>query len=107
MVIRKEGAHYILYSKDGKKELGKFTSKKKALARERQIQYFKHLKGMMWIDVVAKLHKNHHHKVSGFLAAAGIALIIFPEPIVSNAVGIVMVGAGFLFAFLSDYIHRR
>jgi hypothetical protein len=42
MVIRKEGSYYILYSHDKSKKLGKFRSRKAALARERQIQFFKH-----------------------------------------------------------------
>tara|TARA_Y100000310_G_scaffold343572_1_gene451861 strand:- start:629 stop:763 length:135 start_codon:yes stop_codon:yes gene_type:complete len=44
MVIKKEGYKYILYSKDKKKKLGEFRSKKAALKRERQIQFFKHKK---------------------------------------------------------------
>lgn len=39
-MIKKEGNYYILYSKDGKK-LGKYKTKKKALEREKQIQYWK------------------------------------------------------------------
>jgi hypothetical protein len=42
MVIAKRGTQYILYSHDKKKVLGKFRSRKKALERERQIQFFKH-----------------------------------------------------------------
>lgn len=45
MVIVKRGYQYILYTKDGKRVLGKFRSKKAALKRERQIQFFKHFKG--------------------------------------------------------------
>ena len=45
MVIVKEKSYYILYSKDKKKRLGKFKTKKEALKRERQIQFFKHMKG--------------------------------------------------------------
>ncbi|HLC77401.1 MAG TPA: hypothetical protein VJH04_04325 [archaeon] len=44
MVIVKEKSYYILYSKDRKKKLGKFRSRKAALKRERQIQFFKHMK---------------------------------------------------------------
>ncbi|MAG52361.1 MAG: hypothetical protein CMH62_00190 [Nanoarchaeota archaeon] len=44
MVIKKQGYKYILYSKDKKKKLGTFRSKKAALKRERQIQFFKHKK---------------------------------------------------------------
>ena len=40
-MIKKEGTKYILYSKDGSKKLGTFTSKKAAVERERQIQFFK------------------------------------------------------------------
>ncbi|MBI4167900.1 MAG: hypothetical protein HY515_02990 [Candidatus Aenigmarchaeota archaeon] len=45
MVIKKSGSYYILYTKDGKKMLGKFRSKKDALKRERQIIFFKYVKG--------------------------------------------------------------
>tara|TARA_Y100000034_G_C6874323_1_gene399605 strand:- start:204 stop:338 length:135 start_codon:yes stop_codon:yes gene_type:complete len=44
MVIKKQGYKYILYSKDKKKKLGEFRTKKAALKRERQIQFFKHKK---------------------------------------------------------------
>lgn len=40
-MIRKRGNKYILYTKDGKKKLGEFPSKIKAVKRERQIQFFK------------------------------------------------------------------
>ena len=43
-MIRKRGNKYILFSKSGKKKLGTFTSRAKALTRERQIQYFKRKK---------------------------------------------------------------
>ena len=36
-MIKKEGYKWILYSRDGKKKLGEFRSKKDALKRERQI----------------------------------------------------------------------
>ncbi len=42
MVIVKKGYKWILYSKDKKKILGTFRTKKDALKRERQIQFFKH-----------------------------------------------------------------
>jgi hypothetical protein len=45
-VIRQEGSKWKLYSKDSKKELGEFDSREDAIARERQIQYFKHVKKM-------------------------------------------------------------
>ncbi|HLF28216.1 MAG TPA: hypothetical protein VJG32_17945 [Anaerolineae bacterium] len=41
-VIRHEGDKWILYSHDGKKKLGEFTSEEAARKRERQIQFFKH-----------------------------------------------------------------
>lgn len=40
-MIKKEGSQYILYTKNGKKKLGTFKTKKEALAREKQINYFK------------------------------------------------------------------
>lgn len=43
MVILKRGWQWVLYTKDRKKILGKFRTKKAALKRERQINYFKHL----------------------------------------------------------------
>lgn len=43
-MIKKDGNKYILYSKDGKKKLGSFSSRKAAEKREREIQYFKHKK---------------------------------------------------------------
>jgi len=45
MVIKKEGYKWVLYSKDEKKKLGEFKTKKEALKREKQIIYFKNLKG--------------------------------------------------------------
>ncbi|GEM_PF-6820895 len=45
MVIEKQESKWILYSKDKSKVLGTFSTKKDALKRERQINYFKHLKG--------------------------------------------------------------
>jgi len=44
MVIEKKGYKWILYSKDKSKILGEFKTKKEAVKRERQIQYFKHVK---------------------------------------------------------------
>jgi len=43
MVIKKVNWQWILYTKDGKKILGKFKTKTGALKRERQIIYFKNL----------------------------------------------------------------
>lgn len=40
-MIKKEGNKYILYSKDGSKELGSFDTEEEALKREREINYFK------------------------------------------------------------------
>lgn len=40
-MIVKEGNYYILYSKNGKKKLGKFKTKKEAIKREKQILYYK------------------------------------------------------------------
>ncbi len=44
MVIIKRGRLWILYTRDRKKILGKFRTKKAALKRERQIIYFKYVK---------------------------------------------------------------
>ncbi|MCX6815431.1 MAG: hypothetical protein NT120_01085 [Candidatus Aenigmarchaeota archaeon] len=44
MVIKKVGKKYVLFSHDGKKKLGIFSSYEKALKRERQIQFFKHMR---------------------------------------------------------------
>ena len=43
-IIQKKGSQWVLKSKKSGKVLGKFPSKKKALKREKQIQYFKHIK---------------------------------------------------------------
>lgn len=42
--IKQEGSQWVLYSSDGSKKLGSFPSKEAAMKRERQIQYFKHVK---------------------------------------------------------------
>ena len=59
-VIRQEGDKWTLYSKDGSKKLGTFDSKNAAINRERQIQYFKHRKGMIESlrDAVSKLSQR-------------------------------------------------
>lgn len=43
-MIGKIGNKYVLKSKTSGRKLGEFTTKKAALKRERQINYFKHLK---------------------------------------------------------------
>ena len=43
-MIRKRGSQYVIFSKAGNKVLGKFRSKKAALKRLRQIEFFKHKK---------------------------------------------------------------
>lgn len=45
MVIKKINSNWLLYSKKKNKLLGKFRTKKEAIKRERQIQFFKHQKG--------------------------------------------------------------
>lgn len=45
MVIKKSGYKWILYTKERRKKLGEFRTKKAALKRERQIIYFKNLGG--------------------------------------------------------------
>jgi hypothetical protein len=43
-MIKKEGSKWVLFSQDGTKRLGEFTTKEDALKRDRQIKYFKHMK---------------------------------------------------------------
>lgn len=43
-MIVKEKSKWILYNHDGTEILGEFDSKEEAEKRERQINYFKHLK---------------------------------------------------------------
>jgi len=43
-MIKKKGYKWVLYTRDGKKILGSFKTKKEVLKRERQIIYFKNLK---------------------------------------------------------------
>ena len=40
-MIIKKGSKYVLMSKDGTKKLGDFKTKKEAMHREKQINYFK------------------------------------------------------------------
>lgn len=40
--IKKVGSKYVIYSKDGKKKLGSYTTKTDAEKRLKQIEYFKH-----------------------------------------------------------------
>lgn len=47
MVIVKRGSSWVLYARNGKKVLGKFRTKKDAIKRERQINYFKRMKSKM------------------------------------------------------------
>ena len=45
-IIRKEGEKWVLFTHDGKKKLGTFDSKKEAVKRLREVEYFKsHPKG--------------------------------------------------------------
>ena len=41
------------------------------------------------------------------MAVTGIGLIIFPEPVVSNSIGVTLIGLAMLFAFISDHIHKK
>ena len=43
-MIKKEGDEYCVFSKDGTKKLGCFPSRKQAVKRLQQIEYFKHVK---------------------------------------------------------------
>lgn len=49
-VIRKVGNKWVLFTRDGKKKLGEFDTREDALKRERQIQFFKHLRGALVPD---------------------------------------------------------
>lgn len=43
-MIKKQGTKYSVWSEDGKKRLGKPGSKKQAVKRLREVEYFKHHK---------------------------------------------------------------
>lgn len=43
-MIKKEGSKYVVKSESGKKNLSKPESKKAAVKRLRQVEYFKHKK---------------------------------------------------------------
>lgn len=43
-MIKKESGKYILYSKDGSRKLGETSSLSDIKKREKQVQFFKHLK---------------------------------------------------------------
>lgn len=43
-MIKKIGDKYVLFNHDGTKRLGEFATKEEAEKREKQINYFKHLK---------------------------------------------------------------
>jgi len=45
MVLKKEKGQWVLYSRKIHRKLGTFKTKKAAIKREKQIQYFKQLKG--------------------------------------------------------------
>lgn len=40
-MIKKVGGKWVLFTADGSKKLGEFKTKKEALQREREIEYFK------------------------------------------------------------------
>ena len=50
-MIKKEGEKYVLYSKDGKKKLGEFGSKKAAQDREKEINAIKHAKAEVSLTI--------------------------------------------------------
>lgn len=48
MMIRKSGGGFVLMSKDGSKKLGgPYKSRRQAVKRERQVQFFKHRHGAL------------------------------------------------------------
>ena len=50
LMLKKLGHKYLPVSESGKKFLKKPVSKKKAKKRLRQVEYFKHLKGIGGVD---------------------------------------------------------
>ena len=78
-VIRKKGGKYCLFSKKTKKNLGCYPTKAGAMKRERQVQYFKHLKESIiqeelenlfedsdWIEVVKDFGKTSWDETKSF-----------------------------------------
>jgi hypothetical protein len=43
-MIVKEKGKFVLKSKDGSKNLGSYQTRKEAVAREKQVEMFKHMK---------------------------------------------------------------
>ena len=61
-VIRKKGGKYCLFSKKTKKNLGCYPTRAGAVKREKQVQYFKHLKE----DELEEMSATSGGAVSGF-----------------------------------------
>ena len=40
-MIRKQGFKFVLYTKDGKKKLGEYSTRQEAEKREQQIKFYK------------------------------------------------------------------
>ena len=51
-VIRKKGRKYCLFSKKTKRNLGCYPTRSGAVKREKQVQYFKHLKEMIYREIL-------------------------------------------------------
>jgi len=59
--IRKQGDKYTVYSKDGKRKFGTYTSRAQAEKRLRQIEMFKHMNEMSHREAEKVLKKHHYH----------------------------------------------
>jgi hypothetical protein len=66
--IRHQGSKWVIYSKDGKKKLGTYTTKKDAEKRLGQIEYFKHAnEGNNFY-----LNNKYRNRQKGFITVDGI-----------------------------------
>ena len=61
----------------------------------------------MDINIFKRLHRRHRHKIAGSMALAGVALIIFPEPVVTNAIGTILIFLALAIASIEDKIKRK
>ena len=61
-VIRKKGGKYCLFSKKTKRNLGCYPTRAGAMKRERQVQYFKHLKEIIYEEILNILEEGKKKK---------------------------------------------
>ena len=70
-VIRREGSQYVLYTQDGSRRLGTFRSRRAAVQRERQIQFFKRQGKEAAVSVLVEDQKKGFRKLpKGWTAAS-------------------------------------